>query len=96
MSENGADFEPHMQACFLAVDSLERIGFTTALVTGFRPAGTALRMTAILTFAEHASGTTYAAHVMHESGADRAVHDKMGFQDGWGTVIAQLAELVER
>ena len=96
MSENGAPFEPRMQGCFLAVDSLERVVFTTALIGGFRPVAAALRMTAIVTFAEHESGTMYAAHVMHESGADRDMHDQLGFQDGWGTVIAQLAKLVEQ
>jgi uncharacterized protein YndB with AHSA1/START domain len=33
---------------------------------------------------------------MHKSNADRAMHEQMGFHDGWGTVIAQLARLVEK
>ena len=32
---------------------------------------------------------------MHKSGADRAMHEELGFYDGWGTVIGQLAALVE-
>jgi uncharacterized protein YndB with AHSA1/START domain len=32
---------------------------------------------------------------MHGSRADRDKHEEMGFHDGWSTVIAQLAALVE-
>ncbi|MNJ75998.1 hypothetical protein D3C77_731960 [compost metagenome] len=52
-------------------------------------------MTAIITLKDHADGTDYAAHVMHRSNADRTMHEEMGFYDGWGTVIGQLAGLVE-
>lgn len=38
----------------------------------------------------------YAAHVMHKSNADRAMHETLGFHDGWGTVADQLAALAER
>src|SRR4029453_6571056 len=38
ISESGGDFAPHLSACFLAVDDLERIVFTNALVGGWRPA----------------------------------------------------------
>lgn len=97
MSENGKDFTPHMNACFLAADKLERIVFTNALVAGWRPAEhhypTAI--TAIITLKDHPLGTDYAAHVMHKTIADRNAHEEMGFYDGWGTVIAQLAKRVE-
>jgi hypothetical protein len=33
---------------------------------------------------------------MHKTNADRNMHEEMGFHDGWGTVAAQLADLVER
>ena len=32
---------------------------------------------------------------MHKNNADRNMHEEMGFYDGWGTVIEQLAALVE-
>lgn len=95
ISENGAPFAPHLRACFLAVDPLERIVFTDALSGGWRPAEHPF-LTAVLTFRDHPEGTEYAAHVMHRSPADRKMHDDLGFFDGWGTVIAQLAALVER
>jgi len=95
MSENGEPFQPHLNACFLAVDALERIIFTNALLGGWRPAEQPF-MTAIITLKDHPSGTEYFAHVMHKSNADRNTHEEMGFYDGWGTVTGQLARLVEQ
>ena len=95
ISEDGGDFEPHLNGCFLAVDDLERIVFTNALVGGWRPAEHPL-MTAIITMRDHARGTEYAAHVMHRNRADREQHEALGFYDGWGTVTEQLARLAER
>ena len=95
LSENGGDFVPHLRGCFLAIDELERLVFTNSLVGGWRPAEEPF-MTAIITLREHPQGTDYAAHVMHKSNADRNMHEKMGFHDGWGTVTEQLARLVER
>ena len=94
ISEGGAAFSPHLSACFLAVDHLERLVFTNALVGGWRPAEQPF-MTAIITLRDHPRGTDYAAHVMHRNAADRDTHEKLGFHDGWGTVAQQLAALVE-
>jgi uncharacterized protein YndB with AHSA1/START domain len=98
MSENGGNFTPHLNACFLAVDDLERIVFTNALTGGWRPAEGyyPTSMTAIITLRDHPMGTDYAAHVMHKNDADRKMHEGMGFYDGWGTVVEQLAKFVER
>ncbi len=95
ISENGGDFRPHLSACFLAIDHLERIVFTNALVGGWRPAEHPF-MTAIITLRDHPTGTEYLAHVMHKNNADRIRHEEMGFYDGWGTVAEQLATLAER
>jgi hypothetical protein len=32
---------------------------------------------------------------MHKDNADQTMHRDMGFYDGWGSVTAQLAALVE-
>ena len=99
MSEDGRTFTPHVNACFLAVDQLDRIVFTNALTGGWRPAGQApypTELTAIITFRDHPDGTDYAAHVMHKSPTDCDKHRDMGFYDGWGSAIDQLARLVER
>ncbi|HKS57669.1 MAG TPA: SRPBCC family protein [Steroidobacteraceae bacterium] len=95
ISEHGGDFVPHLNACFLAVEDSRRIVFTNALVAGWRPAEQPF-MTAIVTLEDHEQGTRYAAHVMHRSSSDRDMHEEMGFFDGWGTVIGQLAQQVER
>lgn len=95
ISENGGDFMPHLNGCFLAVDAAERIVFTTCLARGWRPAEEPF-ITAIIRFLEHPLGTEYVAHVMHKSNADRNNHEEMGFYDGWGTVIEQLANLIEQ
>jgi uncharacterized protein YndB with AHSA1/START domain len=94
ISEDGGAFAPHLSACFLALDDRERIVFTNALVGGWRPAEHPF-MTAIITLRDHPQGTDYHAHVMHRSNADRNMHEKLGFYDGWGTVVEQLAALVE-
>lgn len=95
MSEDGAPFSPHLDACFLAVDDEERIVFTNALTGGWRPAEQPF-VTAVITLRDHAQGTDYVARAMHKSPADRDKHAELGFHDGWGTVIAQLARLVEK
>ena len=83
-----------MSACILAVDPLERIVFTDALVGGWRPAAQSF-ITAVISLQDHPSGTSYTARVMHKDAADRARHEELGFYDGWATVIGQLASLVE-
>jgi uncharacterized protein YndB with AHSA1/START domain len=95
ISENGGEFLPHMRGCFLALDDRERIVLTNALVAGWRPAEQPF-MTAIITLRDHPKGTDYVAHVMHKTSADRAMHVDMGFYDGWGTVVEQLAMLAEQ
>jgi uncharacterized protein YndB with AHSA1/START domain len=94
ISEAGGDFTPHINGCFLAIDTLERIVFTTSLVAGWRPAADPF-MTAVITFADHPDGTEYVATAMHRSPADQKMHSDMGFHDGWGTVAGQLADLAE-
>jgi uncharacterized protein YndB with AHSA1/START domain len=94
ISEDGKPFGPHISGCFLAVEPQARIVFTTALVAGWRPADNPF-ITAVISLADDPEGTHYAAHVMHRNGADRDMHDSAGFADGWGTVIGQLAAMVE-
>jgi uncharacterized protein YndB with AHSA1/START domain len=78
--------------CFLEVVEPERIVFTDALVAGFRPAEEAF-FTAIITLDPHDGGTRYIARALHKNDADRQRHERMGFHEGWGTCVGQLAEL---
>ena len=94
ISQNGLAFGPHITGCFLAVDELERIVFTDALVAGWRPSEESF-VSAVITMKDHPDGTEYTATAMHRNITDRDRHEQLGFHDGWGTVIRQLAELVE-
>ncbi len=97
MSEDGIDFVPHVDACFLAVDAGERIVFTTAVDSRWRPAAPdPVTMTAEITLHDHPDGTDYRVLVRHGDAASRARHEELGFFDGWGAVTQQLAGLVER
>jgi uncharacterized protein YndB with AHSA1/START domain len=44
-----------------------------------------------MTLASEGAGTRYTARVLHRNAADSAKHVEMGFHDGWGTTIDQLA-----
>ena len=94
ISTDDGDFVPHLTACVLAVEPGARLVFTDALAAGWRPARQPF-MTAVIALAEHPDGTRYHARVMHRDAQDRATHERLGFLDGWGTVAAQLAALVE-
>jgi uncharacterized protein YndB with AHSA1/START domain len=96
MSEDGVDFVPHMDASFLVVDDLERIVFTNAIDSTWRPAEPApVLMTAEITFGDHPDGTDYRVVVRHGDPASRARHEELGFFDGWGSVTEQLAAVAE-
>ena len=95
MSESGGAFVPHIDACILVVDDAERFVFTDTLTGGWRP-GKEPFMTAVITMKDHAEGTDYTAYAMHKDPETRALHEKLGFHDGWGTVTEQLARLVEQ
>ena len=96
LSDDGAEFVPHLDACFLAVDELERIVFTTAVDSAWRPAGPApVLMTATITLNDHPDGTDYRIVVEHGDPEARTRHEKLGFAEGWGTVTGQLAALAE-
>lgn len=96
MREPGkAEFQPHVEGCFLEIEPERKLSFTTSLVEGWRPAEPWLAVTAIMTFTPEGDATRYSALVLHKTQEDARKHDEMGFQEGWGTAIAQLAALVE-
>lgn len=97
MREEGvADFQPHVDGCFLEAIPERKLVFTTVLTEGWQPVEPWLALTAILTFEPKDGGTLYTARVLHKSPEDSAKHDEMGFYEGWGTAIGQLATLIER
>ncbi|MBL7252783.1 SRPBCC domain-containing protein [Paractinoplanes lichenicola] len=96
MSDDGVDFVPHLDAVFLLAEELERIVFTNALDSSWRPADAhPVPLTAEMTFADHPDGTDYRVLVRHGDPAARKRHEELGFAEGWGTVTEQLAAAVE-
>jgi uncharacterized protein YndB with AHSA1/START domain len=52
-------------------------------------------MTAEIVLADHPDGTDYRVVVRHGDPATRKLHADLGFADGWGTVLGQLADFAE-
>lgn len=95
MREGDGDWQPHVEAAFLEAIPNERLTFTTVLREGWQPIEPWLAITAILSFEAKDGGTLYSSRVLHRSPEDSAKHDEMGFQEGWGTALGQLAALLE-
>jgi uncharacterized protein YndB with AHSA1/START domain len=97
LSDDGETFVPHLDACFLVVEDHERLVYTNAIDSAWRPADPEpFLITAEVTFGEHAEGTAYRIVVRHGTPQARARHEELGFADGWGTVVGQLAAEVEK
>jgi uncharacterized protein YndB with AHSA1/START domain len=95
MREGDGEFQPHVDACFLEVVPEVRLVWTTVLTEGWEPAEPWLALTAIITFEPRNGGTLYSARVLHKNAAEARKHEEMGFYDGWGTVMDQLAAFTE-
>jgi uncharacterized protein YndB with AHSA1/START domain len=96
MREDGAvDFQPHVEGCFLEAIPEQRLVFTTVLKEGWQPIEPWLAITAILTFEAKDGGTLYSSRVLHKSPEDSSKHEEMGFYEGWGAALGQLAALLE-
>jgi uncharacterized protein YndB with AHSA1/START domain len=96
LSDDGVEFVSHVDAIFLVVDELERIVFTNAIDSAWRPTNpTPVPMTAEITLSDHPDGTDYRIIVRHGDPAARARHQELGFLEGWGSVTEQLAGVAE-
>lgn len=94
MSDDGEEFHPHVDATFLVVEDLERIVWTNAVDSAWRPAAPEpVPMTAEIVLADHPDGTDYRVVVRHGDPAARARHAELGFADGWGLVTDRLADV---
>lgn len=81
------------EGCVLLAEPGRRLVWTDALASGFRPKAQGF-MTADVTLTEEDGGTRYSARVLHTSSEARQKHEDMGFAEGWGMVLEQLAELL--
>lgn len=91
---NGENDMGTSEGCILLAEPPHRLVWTDALSGGWRPNEKPF-MTVILTLEPERGGTHFTARVLHPSAEDRQKHEEMGFAQGWGTIIEQLAELVE-
>jgi uncharacterized protein YndB with AHSA1/START domain len=87
--------EMPIRGVYLEVVPNERLVFTNAYVKAWEPAEKPF-MTVVLTFEDRDGKTQYTALVRHWTVADREMHEKMGFHQGWGQCADQLAALVAR
>lgn len=79
--------------CYLEVTPNERLVWTSALTTDYRPQSGEMPFTAILELADDGDGgCTYRAIAIHQEPGDAKNHAEMGFHDGWGTVVDQMVE----
>lgn len=96
MSDDGAEFTDHLDACFLVAHEMERLAFTNAVDSDWRPVtNLPFAMTADVALLDHPEGTDYRVVVRHGDSATRDRHEQLGFAEGWGTVTEQLARLAE-
>jgi uncharacterized protein YndB with AHSA1/START domain len=93
MSENGGEFQPHVEGCFLEIVPEKRLVFTTVLTEGWKPFDPWLALTAIITMEDAGTATKYTARVLHKNAEDSRKHHQMGFEEGWGTTLDQLGKL---
>ena len=96
MREGAGEFQPHVEGCFLDVIPEQHLVWTTVLGEGWCPLEPWLALTALISFAAEGRDTRYSARVLHKSAEDSRKHDDMGFQEGWGTAIDQLASFVKK
>lgn len=84
------------EGCLLEIVPNRKLVWTSALVEGYRPIGTAISgvefpFTGMIILEPHgANGTKYTAIGIHKDEADCRRHAEMGFQDGWGIAFDQL------
>lgn len=91
-SPEGQEF-PNV-GCYLDIVPGERLVWTDALLPGFRPAPEPF-FTAALMLEPAGAGTRYVAIAIHRDEDGRKKHEEMGFHQGWGTVVEQMAAYIK-
>jgi uncharacterized protein YndB with AHSA1/START domain len=76
--------------CYVEVVPYRRLVWTDALRPGFRPAPTGF-FSAVMTLEPEGDATRCRTVALHRNEDDRNRHVDLGFYDGWGTVLDQLA-----
>lgn len=87
--------ESSHEACYLEIVNDERLVWTDALGAGFRPAAQPF-IAVVVGLDDDRGNTRQTCHVLHKDAATRRIHLDKGFEQGWGTYLDQLAEVVSR
>ena len=85
--------------CYLEVIENQKLVFTSALGSGYRPVVKAegcagLLFTAVVLMEAQGRKTKYTAIAIHADEASRKTHDEMGFRDGWGKALDQMIAMI--
>lgn len=97
----GPNGESHPnEGIYLEVVPNRRLVFTNVFTTGWQPktlmtSECDFAMVAIVDFEPEGQGTRYTARCRHWDAEAQKKHEAMGFEEGWGIVAGQLAELAE-
>ncbi|GIL02282.1 MAG: hypothetical protein BroJett030_21810 [Alphaproteobacteria bacterium] len=83
------------EACYLDIVENERLVWTDALGPGYRPAVSPF-ITVSVRLAEQSGRTRLTCLIRHKDAATRQIHLDKGFEQGWGTCLDQLADVVRR
>ena len=81
----------------LVIEPSERLVWTSALTVGYRPQANAMPFTVVLELADNRNGgCTYRVIAVHQDPAGAKQHAAMGFTEGWGIVVDQIVEHLQR
>ncbi len=88
------------EGCYLEIIPNEKLVWTDSLERDYRPSRQANEciesfFTANLILEPHTEGTKYTVIVLHSNPEARQRHQERGFEEGWGTALTQLVELVK-
>lgn len=78
--------------CILVAEPEKAFAFTDAMGPGFHPRGSGF-LTGVYLLEPTEAGTKVTTMSLHNDAAARTQHAEMGFFEGWGTALDQLAEL---
>lgn len=85
--------EHHYRGVILEVEKGRRIVSTGAMTQGWVPQAGDMNFVRIDSFEPKGTGTQYTASARHWDENAMKIHAEMGFEEGWGIVADQLAEV---
>ena len=86
--------------CYLEVVKNQRLTWTDALEADFRPTGKSNEcigdhFSATVLLKDENGSTKYTVIARHSSEESCKTHNERGFEEGWGTALTQMVELIK-